>query len=254
MKTSKIMILMAVLTMAWGCSSDDSDSNGGAKFIAGQKPDWHVDQTSSDEQPDWSKPDYSKYEYDMFMKVYLQDELAATSSDDDCMAVFVGDECRGMSNKRNGSENKGYYFLLRVYGNRADQQAPLTLSYYSAQQKQLFTLQSVDAFVPDCTLGFDSDFIPPLLSGSSKYPVQRQLTVTLRQNSLSTVMASDQVAVFVGDDCRGVGQVGTPFTIFARAEGEIMQVRYYSTDKGGIYTADSTITVGQQHINFLMTI
>ena len=144
--------------------------------------------------------------------------------------------------------------MLRVYGNRTDMQSPLTLSYYSAQQKQLFTLQDVETFVPDRTLGFDSDFMPSLLSGSSKYPVQRQLTVTLRQNSLSTVMADDQVAVFVGEECRGVGQVGIPFTVFARAEGEIMQVRYYSTDKGGVYTADSTITVGQQHINFLMTI
>lgn len=254
MKTIKMMILTAALTMAWGCSSDDSDSNSSAKFIAGQKPDWHVNMTGSDEQPAWPMPDYTKYEYDMFMQVTLQDELAATSSDDDRIAVFIGGECRAVTSQRNSTKDNGAYFMLRVYGNRTDMQSPLTLSYYSAQQKQLFTLQNVDVFVPDRTVGFDTDFVPSLLSGSSKYPVQRQLTVTLRQNSLATVMANDQVAVFVGDECRGVGQVGTPFTVYAREEGETLQVRYYSTDKGGTYTADSTITVGSQHISFLMTI
>ena len=79
--------------------------------------------------------------------------------------------------------------------------------------------------------------------------MQRQLTVTLQPYSQFSTTPDDQVAVFVGDECRGTGQVGTSFTVFAHDEGELMQLRYYSGFKGGIYTFTGTITSAQQQIS-----
>ena len=151
---------------------------------------------------------------------------------------------------RNTADEGVYYYLLKIHGNNADLRAPLTLSYYSAQLKQLFTLPAIDVFVPERTRGFDSDYVPPLLDGCAKYPVQQPLTVTLKPSTSLNITPDDEVAVFVGDECRGAGQLGTSFTVFARDKGDVMQVRYYSARKGGIYSFAKTITVLQQQINY----
>ena len=251
---SKIMLLMAALTTAWGCSSDDEEMNGSnATFSAGEKPCWTVNLTGHEGRPNWTMPDPAGYESDMFLLVRLQDGLAASSSDDDCMAVLIDGECRGLTQVRNTADEGVYYYLLKIHGNNADLRAPLTLSYYSAQLKQLFTLPAIDVFVPERTRGFDSDYVPPLLDGCAKYPVQQPLTVTLKPSTSLNITPDDEVAVFVGDECRGAGQLGTSFTVFARDEGEeVMQVRYYSARKGGIYSFAKTITVLQQQINYQM--
>lgn len=251
----KTTLLTAILTTAWGCSSDNTESiESNVIFNAADNPDWQLDLTGTDGRPGWMLPDPADYENDMFLLVRLQDELAASSSDDDCMAVLINGECRGMSQVRNTTDGKVYYFLLKVHGNNADLNASLTLSYYSTQLKQLFTLYGIDSFVPERTRGFDKDFVPPLLSGSSKYPVERQLTVTLRQPVPFNVTADDRVAVFVGDECRGVGQAGVPFTVFARDEAEPVQLRYYSADKGGIYSTRNNITFADKTFNYLLEI
>lgn len=249
------MLLTAALTTVWGCSSDDDDKENydeNFTFSAGDKPCWTVNLTGNEDRPDWTMPDPSGYESDMFLLVRLQDELAASSSDDDCMAVLINDQCRGLTRVRNTTDNGACFFLLKVHGNNADLQAPLTLSYYSAQLKQLFTLPAIDSFVPERTRGFKEDYVPSLLDGCSKYPVQHQITVTLQPSDSFEVTPDDEVAVFVGGHCRGAGQTGTPFTVFAGHEGEVIQVRYYSASKGGIYTFARTITVSQLQNSYQM--
>ena len=176
------------------------------------------------------------------------------SSAPDGPALFINGECRGLTEVRNTADDGGYYFLLKIHGNNADLRAPLTLSYYSAQLKQLFTLPAIDAFVPERTRGFDKDFVPALLDGCAKYPVHCQLTVTLQPSASFTVAPDDLVAAFVGDECRGVGQVGTPFTVFAHDDNEVLQLRYYSATKGGIYTFARTITAAQQQLSYPMNL
>lgn len=247
----KTILLTAALTTLWGCASDDKEKyDSNVTFSVADKPSWMVDLTGNEERPDWTTPDPAAYECEMFVLVRLQDELIATSSDDDCMAVFIDGQCRGLTQVRNAAKGGAYYFLLKVNGNNEDLQASLTLSYYSAQLKQVFTLSGIDSFVPERTVGFKEDYVPALIDGCSKYPIQRKLTVTLKPSAPFNVMSDDQVAVFAGDECRGAGQVGTTFTIFAREEGELMQIRYYSAYKGGIYTYTGTISAAQQQISY----
>jgi hypothetical protein len=90
--------------------------------------------------------------------------------------------------------------------------------------------------------------VPPLLKGSKKYPVQQQLTVNLPAKVPFTSSADDLVAVFAGNECRGVGNVGKPFTVFRTTAGEALLVRYYSADKAGIYSFPQNITLNENAV------
>ena len=221
------MFLAAVLTFVWGCSSDDESTSANYTFVTAEKPAWSVDLMGNDDAPAWTAPDPSLFESSMFIMVKLQDELAAYSTDGDLMAVFIGDECRTVPAIRNVDKAGGVYFVLKIRGNR-----------------RVFTLQGTEKFATERTYGFDEDFVPPLLQGCTKYPVQQTLTVQLPSTTPFTPGESDIVAVFAGSECRGVGVAGQPFTVFRTTDGETLDMRYYSAKQAGVYTLKQK--VGQE--------
>ena len=240
----KIMFLAAVLTFVWGCSSDDESTSANYTFATAEKPAWSVDLTGSDNAPAWTAPDPSLFESSMFIMVKLQDELAAYSTDGDLMAVFIGDECRTVPAIRNVDKAGGVYFVLKIRGNSTERDVNFALRYYCAQLRRVFTLQGTEKFATERTYGFDEDFVPPLLLGCTKYPVQQTLTVQLPSTTPFTPDESDIVAVFAGSECRGVGVAGQPFTVFRTTDGETLDVRYYSAKQAGVYTLKQK--VGQE--------
>ena len=98
-----------------------------------------------------------------------------------------------------------------------------------------------ESFATERTYGVDNDFEPRLLRGCKKYPVQNSLTVSLPANPPFSTSANDLVAVFVGDECRGVGPVDKAFTSFRTNEGEVLQLRYYSAEQNVIYTMKQVV-------------
>lgn len=244
MKEIKIIMLTAVLTMAWACSSDSDDTPTNYTFEQAAMPMWSVDLTGSDNAPAWTAPDPSLFESSMFIMVKLQDELAAYSTDGDLMAVFIGDECRTVPAIRNVDKNGGIYFVLKIRGNSTERDVNFALRYYCAQLRRVFTLQGTEKFATERTYGFDEDFVPPLLLGCTKYPVQQTLTVQLPSTTPFIPGESDIVAVFAGSECRGVGVAGQPFTVFRTTDGETLDVRYYSAKQVGVYTLKQK--VGQE--------
>jgi hypothetical protein len=62
-------MLLAVLTMLWGCSSDsdDGDKLEGSSFAPVEKPSWTIDMMANDPVPTWQAPDPSKYESSMII-------------------------------------------------------------------------------------------------------------------------------------------------------------------------------------------
>lgn len=244
------MMIAAALVLAWGCRHDEKEEKS-STFTVSSRPDWQVDLTSDEGVPSWTAPDPSQFESSVFIRLRLEDELAALSSDDDLMSVFIGGECRALSDVRNVSDDGGVYFILKIRGNSSTTETFLTLNYYSARLRQVFSILGRNNFVSGYTYGFDMDFVPPLLSGSSKYPVQCDLTVKMPATRPFNVKADDMVAVFSGDECRGAGLYGHSFTVYGKQEGETMQVRYYSVEKGGIYTLDNTfvLTKGESAYN-----
>ena len=233
------------------CSSDSSDDNGtgdekarNSTFAAQERPTWSVDLTGNDDAPAWTAPDPSLFESSMFIMVKLQDELAAYSTDGDLMAVFIGDECRTVPAIRNVDKAGGVYFVLKIRGNSTERDVNFALRYYCAQLRRVFTLQGTEKFATERTYGFDEDFVPPLLLGCKKYPVQQTLTAELPSTTPFIPGESDIVAVFAGSECRGVGVAGQPFTVFRTTGGETLDVRYYSAKQAGVYTLKQK--VGQE--------
>ena len=171
----------------------------------------------------------------------LQDELKEFSTDDDLMAVFIDDECRTVPTVRNVDEKGNIYFMLKIRGNNTDRDVILSLHYYCASLHQLFTLQGEERFATEHTYGVNQDFTPPLLMGSTKYPVQTMLTVNMPENPYITASEGDFVAAFVGNECRGVGTLGKPFTLFRTSTNESVLLRYYSTENDAVYSMKQLI-------------
>ena len=255
MKTVKILMTVAVLVTAWGCSTDTDEQTGtenglantmppsaGYTFEHADKPAWEVDLTGNDAAPDWGNFNMSLYENSMYVLVTLQDELAAHSTEADRMAVFIGGERRTQLAVPNFYDDGAVRYVLRIYGNSTDRNVRFDLQYYCTALKQLFSIGTEEKFVPEFTYGNIKDFVPPLLKGCKKFPVQNQLTVSLPGQPPFTPDNNDLVAVFVGDECRGVGVAGKPFNVFRTSETEKLTLRYYSVQQAGIYTMAQTVT------------
>ena len=247
MKTVKILMTVAALATVWGCSTANDNEietvkPTGCTFEHADRPAWSVDLTGNDAAPDWGNFNLSLYENSMYVLVTLQDELAAHSTEADRMAVFIGGERRTQLAVPNFYDDGAVRYVLRIYGNSTDRNVRFTLQYYSVALKQLFSIGTEEKFVPEFTYGNIKDFVPPLLKGCKKFPVQNQLTVSLPDQSPFTPDNNDLVAVFVGDECRGVGVAGKPFNVFRTSETEKLTLRYYSVQQAGIYTMAQTVT------------
>jgi hypothetical protein len=242
--------MMAVFT---GCSTmDDDEVNGGSTegeasstFAASEKPGWSIELMGNDAKPNWVAPNPSNYESSMVIMVKLQNELVPYSTDDDRMTIFIGNECRARPSVRNIEDNGDIYFVLNIWGNSSDRDVTFGLHYYCAALHQIFTLRGIATFVAERTYGIEEDYVPPLLKGCKKYPIQNTLFITQADNAPFVPATNDLVAVFVGNECRGVGQIGKAFTVFRTSVNETLQLRYYSSEKGGIYTLNQTVTMGE---------
>ncbi len=253
------MMLMAVLTLAWGCSSEYEEISSSApvavknnNFTASaETPLWSVDLKSNEPVPDWVSPDPSKFESSMFTLVKLQQELVPYASADDRMTVFINGECRAAVSVPSIADNS-VYFVLKIRGNSTDRDVNFTLSYYSAQLRQTFSLTGQETFATEKTYGFDEDFCPHLLKGSSKYPVQNDVTLTLPAQVPFEKSDSDLVGAFVNGECRGVGTIGKPFTIFRTSDSETVTLRYYSSQKGGVYSLEDAVNLTGSNVSLTL--
>ena len=89
------------------------------------------------------------------------------STDDDLMAVFIGDECRALS--RRSGDAEAIYFVLNIYSNPSSDPEYFILCYYSGGLRLKFVLKDEIRFLNEKNLGTEDDFILDLLSGMTKY-------------------------------------------------------------------------------------
>ena len=161
-------MLLAVLTMLWGCSSDsdDGDKLEGSSFAPVEKPSWTIDMMANDPVPTWQAPDPSKYESSMFIMVCLEEQLARYASDDDMMTVLIGDECRAKPAPLHKSDSGKCYFVLKIDGNSTERDVSLSLCYYAAKIHHLFNFCAIQSFAYDITYDIDEVSVQILLNGS----------------------------------------------------------------------------------------
>lgn len=254
----KSLLLVAVLTVAWGCSSgNDETPNGGdftgsaSTFKVANAPAWVVDMYSNQEQPQWQSPTPALYENKMIVMLRLQEELVPFSTDDDLVAVFVGDECRALSHRSGNGD--AIYFVLNIYGNSGTDPEQFALCYYSGGLKQEFWRRGENGFLNELNIGTESDFVIDLMTGTTKYARQTVFVVNPKAKEGVTIDAdADRIGVFVNGECRGVGKPGIAFNVFHQQDETQAELCYYSSSKGGIFTqtAPLTLDAGYQTINF----
>lgn len=242
--------LMAALILG-GCTSsgnkdEEEDVNPPAQervwTPAQTAPEWKVDWTSNVQKPNWESPDPRDFENWMLLVVRIDDKLAAYGSQDDLMAVQIGGVMRAVASPavepqgQIGTRTKlpYAYFILKVLGNdSSDKQLNIKLAYYNAKLKQLFEVEGQEHFVAEIVYGVEEDFCIDFTPYCSKYPVNTALTVNLPEDI--TPATGDLLAVFVGDECRGVQEVQgnvVQMTAYGKQENENASLRYYNAIKG----------------------
>ncbi|MBR0036615.1 MAG: hypothetical protein IJP70_03120, partial [Bacteroidales bacterium] len=147
------------------------------------------------------------------------------------------------------SENDKGSFVLKAYGNEADQNVvSLTLSYYCSQLKQTFSRTVQMRYDMGKVYGLDEDLIPQFTLGAAKYPVVKQVnpaSLTAFANAAITPAEGDIVAAFVGSECRGVSTLNS-LTVFGRSAGEHVTLKYYQAATGKVYTFPDAVVTAQQ--------
>lgn len=265
-------LLLAALTLVWGCGSDDDDTIEdptpvnpvNPKYVESSidaAPTWQLDWYSDETTPDWEsqQPNPKDFETWSIVVVKLDEALAPYASADDMMAVFINNEMRAFARcatREDGSfvnDAGEVFFILKILGNEdSENNVGFALKYYSSQLHQTFTRMGYETFEAEKTYGISEDFMPSMTSGSSKYPVQMELTLRFANLTQSDFVCNenDIVAVFVGDECRGVSHADAvnPWSnhtlyVYGRKENEVATVCYYSYEKQSIITFTDRITL-----------
>jgi hypothetical protein len=130
-----------------------------------------ADNVTAEERPDWQEPEAGNFENWVVMLVKIEDALLPYVSADDMMALFVGDELRGLSRPSvvvSTGEVDATQFLLKAFSNESyGDKVVCTLKYYNAKLKQVFSLTETITIDEKEMFGFDKDFIPPFTQGSA---------------------------------------------------------------------------------------
>lgn len=251
MKNIKIMMLTAVLTLMWGCSSDDdgNENNGNnSTSVSSPKPTWAINWSSDITPPDWQDPDVTKYECSMDMLITLSKDITPYSTDGDLMALFMNGECRGVG-YRNVMSDGSVAFLLHVKGSSEEAEKLLELRFYCDSLHYLSIKKQAYPFTPNNLMDETYQAVLDLGYGSTKYPYFTEMTVEMPELLPFTKRDDDMLAVFVGDECRGVGMhdsdifPGWRVVVYSYQPHETAYIRYYSAEKGCIYTIQNTFTL-----------
>ena len=212
-----------------------------------EAPQWQIDWSGNEVRPDWQEPDAGAFENWVVMLVKIEEALLPYVSADDMMAIFVGDELRGLSRPAtvvSTGEVDASQFLLKAFSNENyGDEVAVTMKYYNAQLKQMFSLSETIIMDEDEMYGFDEDFIPPFTLGSPKYPVVKTVdAASVLAGAGITPAVGDIIAAFVGGECRGVKQFTvhssqfTSIDVFLREESEEIVLMYYDATGQRILT------------------
>ncbi len=270
------ILMLASLTFLWACDGDDDGKTSGYSVTnVSEVPEWQIDWNNNQERPDWQEPIASDYENWAVMLFKMEETLRPYVDQNDMMALFVGDELRGLArpaiNIGNGEDDDAF-FLLKAYGNDSGQTLlNVTLRYYSSRLNHIFTLSSQISYVPDEVYGVDDDLLPQFTLGAEKYPVKMSLQLStsplavlfesknIEEPNAKTQTATspivepsegDIVAAFVGGECRGIYTLdynllddSIEMMVFGSAAGESVSLKYFDADEMRVYTFTDVLKI-----------
>lgn len=238
------------------CSSDDNDdplTNERPTFMAAERPDWEVDWSSDVARPDWQEPDPTKFEYSMDLMVTLEDNFLKYSSDNDMLAVFINDECRGVS-YRNVMKDGGVTYLLHVKGSSEEVGKQMELRYYCDMLHYMSIPGWTPSFEPNNLMTSAYQLVLRPEDGSKKYPLRTTVLIEHSNELPFIIKQNDLLGIFNGDECLGVAEPDPlnyatwQIEAFSNDKTEHVQFRYYSVDKGGVYIFPMSIPLNGNFI------
>jgi hypothetical protein len=253
------LYLFTFLPLLWSCSSDSDDHQSTdnsihATFTKAAKPSWAIDWSSNAVAPDWQDPASTEFECSMDLLVNMEEQYLPYSTDNDMVAIFYGDECRGVS-YRNVMADGGVTYLLHAKGSSEEIGQPMNLRFYCDQLHLITIPEWKPLFTPN-NLTFDAHQLKlTLQNGNSKYPYRTYVIVKHTKELPFYLTKDDMWGAFIGDECVGIGKAylyenfSWQFEVYCKDFTQLAELRYYSADKGGIYTFNTQIPLNG---NFLI--
>jgi hypothetical protein len=269
MKTNRlitlILLTLALSTTLWSCKDDEPAPPQLPTVV--ERPSWSIDFTSNDSRPAWEaeQPPQGKYQFSMTAAVTLSDYLSQFADEDDLLAAFVGDECRGAVKP---IEYEGrYLFLLHFRGNSSESDK-VSLRYYSAANKRIYECKELFGFEPNATFGSIAQPQTPPFDSTAKYPETMDVVLRVTEHPTFSYQTLDMLAVFIGDECRGVAvpkitDGEATYTIEIRGgknESGTVRFRYFSSQVSGMYESLEQLSffdgraVGSANEPFMLTL
>ena len=146
-----LIALAALAILAWGCSSDDNDSNN--------PPQSSEIPAGNDARPSWQTPNYDLFEQVMNVEVQLQDTLNPYVSKNDLLCATIGGEVRAVSVPRQVGDV--WVAPLTVASNDAG--VAVELSYYCEQLHRIFTIAWTKFDASMAPKGTDGIYLPEFI-------------------------------------------------------------------------------------------
>lgn len=101
--------------------------------------------TSAGEVPDWMV-NSGKYESNMNVIGQIKIDGSLSTDEEDMIAAFIGNECRGVAHPQYISRDDSYYLLLNVYADGKDADAVVTYKMYDASSGIIYPTISAGTF------------------------------------------------------------------------------------------------------------
>ena len=155
--------------------------------VTGDEPEWMVD----------------KSDYENTMNMIAQLSILGTPSADtaDKLAVFVGDECRGVGRPVYSKRYDSYYVLLDIYGNAADEGTNLSFRAYDASTGMVYTQL-------ECSNG-DVAFTKDQIAGTYANPILLN-ALDYQEQTTSLIKGWNWMALYVQPDDMSMQTVLAP--------------------------------------------
>lgn len=160
------------------------------------------------DEPLWAV-DAARYEESMNLIGQLEILGMPSQDEDDIVAAFVGEECRGVARPEYRQRYDGYFVTMDIYGDADETDQPLTFKVYDA---------STGTIYPAVTTSEPLAFVPNDLRGRYEAPIVLSATDQIEQE-LALSQGWNWVALNVQPD-----EMTVP-AIFAPAAGRASQVK-----------------------------
>lgn len=138
----------------------------------------------------------------MIAYVSIPEILSSYTSDNDIVAAFVEDECRGVFSHRLSVNGKSVFRIpVRINLNEK-----ATFRYYNSTLEYIFTTGNNS--LQSSTSTFGSATIPkvlPLITDEC-HPLRMTAVFEISDDLVKDISQNDKLAAFVNDECRGIGK------------------------------------------------